>query len=268
MKVYISADIEGCADVTAWCETESGQEGYESACRQMTLETAAACEAAIEMGYTPVVKDGHGNARNIDPWGLPRGTQLIRGWRTSPAGMMGGLDDTFAAAIYIGYHAPEGTDGSPLAHTIEHEWFMKLILNDQLESEFTLNALYAANFGVPSVFIAGDKAVCEHAAQRCPHIITLPVKEGTGSSTWSMHPQDAASAIKAGVKESLQKISLIEPRELIKPEYKLDLYFKEHRAARAAAWYPGAERIDTTHVRYVAKDVMELMIAKMFMTEI
>ena len=37
---------------------------------------------------------------------------------------------------------------------------------------------------------------------------------------------------------------------------------------RAAAWYPGAERIDTTHVRYVAKDVMELMIAKMFMTEI
>ena len=59
MKVYISADIEGCADVTAWCETESGQEGYESACRQMTLETAAACEAAIEMGYTPVVKDGH-----------------------------------------------------------------------------------------------------------------------------------------------------------------------------------------------------------------
>ena len=42
MKVYISADIEGCADVTAWCETESGQEGYESACRQMTLETALA----------------------------------------------------------------------------------------------------------------------------------------------------------------------------------------------------------------------------------
>ena len=181
---------------------------------------------------------------------------------------MGGLDDTFAAAIYIGYHAPEGTDGSPLAHTIEHEWFMKLILNDQLESEFTLNALYAANFGVPSVFIAGDKAVCEHAAQRCPHITTLPVKEGTGNSTWSMHPQDAVSAVKAGVKESLQKISLIEPRELIKPEYKLDLYFKEHRAARAATWYPGAERIDTTHVRYVAKDVMELMIAKMFMTEI
>lgn len=45
-------------------------------------------------------------------------------------------------------------------------------------------------------------------------------------------------------------------------------YFKEHRAARAASWYPGAERVDVTHVRYIAKDVMDMMIAKMFMTEI
>ena len=45
-------------------------------------------------------------------------------------------------------------------------------------------------------------------------------------------------------------------------------YFKEHRAARAASWYPGAARVDATHVRYIAKDVMDMMIAKMFMTEI
>ena len=53
MKVYISSDIEGCVGVTTWCETENGQEDYESACRQMTLETAAACEAAMEMGLLP-----------------------------------------------------------------------------------------------------------------------------------------------------------------------------------------------------------------------
>ena len=38
MKVYISSDIEGCVGVTTWCETENGQEDYESACRQMTLQ--------------------------------------------------------------------------------------------------------------------------------------------------------------------------------------------------------------------------------------
>ena len=67
------------------------------------------------------------------------------------------------AVVYIGYHAPEGTEGSPLAHTIEHEWFMKLMINDELESEFTLNALYAANFDVASVFLSGDQAACDHA---------------------------------------------------------------------------------------------------------
>ena len=37
MKVFISADIEGVTGVTTWCETEYGGEGYEAACRQMTL---------------------------------------------------------------------------------------------------------------------------------------------------------------------------------------------------------------------------------------
>ena len=96
----------------------------------------------------------------------------------------------------------------------------------------------------------------------------LPVKEGTGSSTWNIHPQDAVDAIYDGVKTSLKDISRVNPKDLIKAEYKVDFYFKEHRAARAASWYPGAERVDVTHVRYIAKDVMDMMIAKMFMTEI
>ena len=57
MKVYIISDIEGCVGVTTWCETENGQEDYESACRQMTLETAAACEAAMEMGFIPWIPE-------------------------------------------------------------------------------------------------------------------------------------------------------------------------------------------------------------------
>ena len=49
-KIYfISADIEGVTDVTAWCETEPGGEGYDAACEQMTREVAAACEAVIEL---------------------------------------------------------------------------------------------------------------------------------------------------------------------------------------------------------------------------
>ena len=88
MKVFISADIEGVTGVTSWCETEYGGDGYEAACRQMTLEVAAACRAAVEKGWEVVVKDGHGTARNIDISMLPEEAELIRGWRCSPEGMM------------------------------------------------------------------------------------------------------------------------------------------------------------------------------------
>ncbi len=42
MKLYISADLEGITGVTSWSEVNYGGQGYEAACRQMTLEVAAA----------------------------------------------------------------------------------------------------------------------------------------------------------------------------------------------------------------------------------
>lgn len=265
MKVFISADIEGVTGVTSWCETEYGQDGYEAACQQMTLEVKAACEAAIELGFEPVVKDGHGSARNIDMNQLPRGTQLIRGWMCSPYGMMAGIDETFDAVIYIGYHSPEGMNTSSLAHTTEHEWYNWVKINDRLASEFSMNALMAADFGVPSVFISGDQGICDHAIEYCDDIETVATKKGIGNATWNRHPLETVEMIKDGVKNALLKKHKL---HFIEDEYKMDMYFKEHQQARAASWYPGAELLESNIVRYTSKDVRQLMIAKMFMSEI
>ena len=126
---------------------------------------AAACRAAQELGYTVLVKDGHEDARNIDPTGLPRGVLLHRGWQNEPAAMMCGLDASYDAALYIGYHAPEGSDGSPLAHTIEHPLYAWMKLDGVLASEFSMNALWAAAMGVPSVFLSGDRFICVNVHQ-------------------------------------------------------------------------------------------------------
>ena len=64
-KYFISADIEGVTDVTSWEECHQGGAGYPEACRQMSLEVAAACEAILEAGHEVVVRDGHGSAKNI-----------------------------------------------------------------------------------------------------------------------------------------------------------------------------------------------------------
>ena len=139
-KIFISADIEGVSGITSWTATEYGGKGYEKACRQMSLETAAACRGAIRAGYLPVVKDGHEDAMNIDHDLLPQEAELISGWACTPLSMLAGLDESFAGIIYIGYHAAAWTSGSPLKHTCEdylYNWFK---INDRYASEFTINS--------------------------------------------------------------------------------------------------------------------------------
>ena len=65
MKIFISADIEGCAGVALGTECHKNEPVYKAFARQMTREVIAACEAAHEMGAEEiVVKDGHGDAGN------------------------------------------------------------------------------------------------------------------------------------------------------------------------------------------------------------
>lgn len=93
MKVFVSADIEGIAGVTSWDETLPGRLGYEEAQIQMNKEVTAACDAAIELGYEVVVKDGHDAGLNLHHDKLPKNVELIRGWMTTPECNDGRLND-------------------------------------------------------------------------------------------------------------------------------------------------------------------------------
>lgn len=265
MKVFISADIEGVTGVTSWCETRYGGQGYEAACRQMTLEVAAACRAAMKLGYEVVVKDGHEDALNIDLAQLPKGVQLIRGWMITPASMMGGLDESFAASVYIGYHSPEGSDASPLAHTMEHDLFNWIKINGELASEFLLNALWATAHGVASVFLSGDDGMCRLAQKSHPEIFTVATKKGIGNAVWNIHPEESIEKIEKGVEKALEAGIGLMP---IEKEYNMIINFKEHQNARRASWYPGAKQTDSNTVEYKAETPWKLSVARMFMTEI
>lgn len=265
MKVFISADIEGITGVTSWDETLQDHLGYDKAKEQMNREVSQACKAALSLGYEVVVKDGHGTGLNLEQDLLPDDVELIRGWMTSPESMMGGLDETYDAAIYIGYHAPEGTDKSCLAHTIEHDMFNWIKVNGKLASEFTLNKLIADSFGVPSVFISGDKGICDIAKEAEPKIHTVATKESIGNATWNKSTTKVEKMIYDGVIEALKDD--IKAAEL-ESKYVITINFKEHQAARNASWYPGAKRIDSNTVEYEAETPFELRVAQMFMTGI
>lgn len=262
MKVFISVDIEGITGVTSWSETTLGNSDYSQFAEQMTKETVAACEGAIAMGAKEIlVKDAHDSARNIDITKLPRCAKLSRGWTNTPDSMVAGIDETFDAAIFIGYHSAAGTDGSPLAHTMNtNNNYMKV--NGEKASEFVINSYLAADYGVPVVFLSGDKMLCDKAKEFNSGIETLAVKEGLGGATVSINPELACEFIKEGVINGLKHIEKCKIE--IPEKFEVEINYKEHKEAKHASFYPGVAQIDSHTVKYTAGSVKEFATTRMF----
>lgn len=262
MKVYISADIEGVTNVTDWDETELYHDAHEAAKKQMTNEVLAACRGAIAAGATEIfVKDAHDSARNIIAEEMPDEVTLIRGWTNAPESMMAGIDGTYDAVIFIGYHSGAYYNGNPLAHTMNTQ-NNYIRINGKNAAEFDLNTWVAAQHGVPAVFLSGDVQLCEHAKELVPAIETVGVKYGVGNATFNMSAGKACCLIEKGVEAGLKKLAECKIEE---PEtYEVEINFKEPVKAYRAAFYPGVEQVDAKTVRYTAKNAHEMMTTRMF----
>lgn len=267
MKLFISADIEGCAGTTLSYETHKNEPAYQKFAKQMTDEVVAVCEAALACGVDEiVVKDGHGDATNIDVMAMPEGVTLIRGKSGHPINMMYGLDETYDAVLYIGYHAPAGDPGSPLSHTSTgNSNFIEL--NGKRMSEFMLNTYTAAMYGVPVLFISGDERICELAKEQVPAITTVASKKGVGASAWNVAPATVIKNLKAAVTEALSgdvKARLESCRVALPEEFTYEVNFKDLKKAYQMSFYPGMESADARTNRMTSKNWMDIVTAHSF----
>lgn len=230
----------------------------------MTNELVAACEGARAAGAKEVVvKDAHQTGRNILVADLPSYVRILRAWSGHPYAMMEGLEEGFDAALYTGYHSGAGSNANPLAHSFRGS-VARLKLNEEMASEFTINALCASRLGVPSVFLSGDAGICREARTMVPGIATLAVSEGRGPATLSMAPRRAVAEIREGVETALKTID----RGCVLPMpvgFTLDILFTDPTSACKAAWYPGAELIGPCETRFASDDYFEILRAIRFM---
>lgn len=251
-KLFISADIEGVSGIADWKETDVGdfQSAYFRA--QMTREVKAACEAAAEAEVTDVfVKDAHGSGRSIDPSALPRNVCILRSWTRDPLVMMGGLDSSFEGVFFIGYHSAAGSGGNPLAHTMDTN-VQELRINGRPASEFVINAYTAASMGVPVMLLTGDRALCETAKEYNPNILTVPVSEGIGNASVSIHPDLAYDRIKETAASVLQAdtAALAFP---LPHSFDVSIVYKQHYRAYRASYFPGARLASPSEVLFSSK---------------
>lgn len=264
MKIFISADIEGVTGVTHWDETDKAKTDHREFAHQMTLEVKAACEGAIDAGADEIwIKDAHDTARNIDHNLLPRNTKLIRGWSGHLYSMVQGLDETFDALLFIGYHSAGGTDTNPLAHTMD-TGIDSIKLNREYASEFLLHSYIAAQLGVPVVFLSGDLGLCNEVKKINSNITTVPVKEGIGNATINIHPQLALDLIREGVKNSLEGNLELCHIELPK-KFELQIRYGNHTTALRKSDYPNAKQIDPKAISFETEDYTEVLRALGFL---
>jgi D-amino peptidase len=171
--------------------------------------------------------------------------------------MMEGIDETFDAVLFVGYHAKAGTPDALLEHTMTGN-VTDVSVNGVSLPEAGVNALIAGQFDVPVAFVAGDQAICAQSKNLFGSVETVAVKEGIGGSALNLHPKVSQEKIRTGVEKALRNVGIFKPYKL-NPPYTLVLKLKREESVYRAALYPGSERTGDWEVTYKSNDLMEVV---------
>lgn len=258
LKVFISVDMEGISGVVAAEQTDCSSPEYAAARKWMADDVNSAVEGALRAGASEVVvNDSHGDMRNIDPGDLHPKAVLISG-SPKPQSMMQGIDDTYQAVLFVGYHAGAGTQDAVLDHTISGGRVLAIKVNGMELPELGLNAAIAGAYGVPVVFVSGDVAVCKQAkAILGSDVVTAPVKDGIGRTAARLVPfAEARRGIRDRVTDALKKIGKVPPFRIASPA-RFELEFFVSAQADMAMYFPGVKRLNARAVGFQAEDYLD-----------
>lgn len=217
IKVFISVDMEGLAGVVTGSDVGGTTGDYQYFRKVMAEEANAAIDGALRAGATEVVvRDSHGAKQNILPGDLDPRARLLRGASAGPKNMMEGIDSTFAAVVFIGYHAKAGTPNAILAHTSNGN-VVDFSINGVSLPEGGYNALVAGLHGVPVVFVAGDDAVVRQLGALLGKVDGVAVKEVISDAINGLAPKAAQDAIRVGVERAVRARASYRPYQLAAP---------------------------------------------------
>lgn len=257
LKVHISVDMEGIAGVVTGDQISPQGFEYGRFREFMTKEALAAVAAAKEAGATEiVVADAHGNGENLLVEQFPPDVKIVRSWPRKLQ-MMGGIDQTFDAAIFIGYHASTTNPSGVRAHTFSSATLTKVTLNGVEMSEGSWNAAIAGHFNVPVVMASGDDAAIAEIRKIVGNIEGVETKTSLGfHSALTLTPQAVQAMIGPAVKAGLARRTSLTPYKPQGPMV-VDVTFKHYLPAEVLAYLPMFERSSAHSVRFRAKDMAE-----------
>lgn len=257
-KLYFSVDLEGAAGITSpnECDATLDREAYNRAVKLLCTEVSTVINTVLESGdHEIVVNDAHMTMTNLRPDLLPEKIQLLKG-KPKTCAMAAGLDNSFDAAFFLGYHAKAGTPDAILNHTF-HGKIFDVTVNGTSYGEFGINALYAGNcFNVPVVMTSGDLAFCNEVKALMPNITTVETKQSISATAALNKPvetllKEYADSTKHVLNNQANWKDLI---LTTKAPYTLEITFIHSLCVETALMIPGFKRLSGRTIQYQCDD--------------
>ncbi len=255
LKIFISVDMEGIGGIGTSEMTRHGGKDYNVGRQLMTDEVNAVVKAIFNNGPSEIlVNDSHGDMQNLIHQQLDPRVVYIQG-NKKPFGMVQGLDESFDAAIFLGYHARAGTPRGFLAHTgsgsVKGLW-----LNGIEVGEGGLNAFFAGELNVPVILAAGDDVFTTQFGElvNCELVATKTAE--TAQVARLKHGELVQGELFAATERALKKLKKIKPLKN-KNSIQIKLKFSSTIQAEVLQAIPGMDWVDGYTVGYTAKNMQE-----------
>jgi D-amino peptidase len=249
-KVYISVDMEGISGISGSDQLAAGQPEYGRSRKLMAEDCNAAVRGAIAGGAADVlVNDAHGGQRNLLPEDLHPAARLIT-HSFKRYGMMEGLDETFDAVIFIGYHAKAGHPAGLFAHTGTGV-VRDVEVDGRSVGEGGLNTLLASWYGVPVVVVTGDDVAVAQVREVATSARAVVVKRAINARAVELVPLGKArQEIEAASREGLRGAVRFKPQR--GSPVKVRMRFRDTLIPEVVEAFPTIERAAPDAVAFAA----------------
>jgi len=253
LKIFISVDMEGIGGIGTSKMTSSSGKDYAVGRNLMTREVNTVVEAILANGPAEIlVNDSHGDMQNLHHTQLHPSVEYIQG-NIKPLGMVQGLDESFDAAIFLGYHARAGTENAFLAHTGSGS-VKALWLNGIEVGEGGLNASFAGAFGVPVILAAGDATFAKQFAE-LTGARTVSTKTAIGNLVSKLvHPDEVNRRLAEATRAAIANIGEVDVYAIGEP-VTIRMRFASTTRADILQAIPGMQRIDGYSIQYEAQSM-------------
>lgn len=247
MKIYISADMEGISGINHPDHVRRDGRLYAEGRKLLTEDANAAIRGAFDGGAEEVIiADMHGGANNFIVSELDPRALVLEGAPRTPRFPF--LDEQVDGLFLLGYHAMNGTLHANLEHTMSSASWYRHCINGRVVGELAIDAIIAAEAGVPVVMVSGDDKLCAEARDFLGDAVeTACTKQGLGRQQALLLPVvRGREAVYAHARRAVERLCVGEafPLMPLADKYTVSTSYKMVPDADAAANQYGARRVD------------------------